>query len=1087
MKDFVSEEENNSRRTSSSSWNRFSGIFMSTNKSPSRFSSIGNSNSAEDHAPPAKIELECGALKKLGFINPDFKLRWFSLFREGETVKLSYSKTNFDRKPINTIVIDKDTRVEEEREIGFKVFDPIRRRHRNFWLCAHSNNEREKWVRVLQNVIREDREAQERLEIVTVPSILNCSSNYFEEAPPDTKMNNISNGNSANQSAFPLPNHMKSTVEINRRRAFSVARHRHRKGNVSWKRWKNFVIEGNTSLVHSNGSVLPVILLVGANCLFISQFLVRMMGEPPINYRVRIVLKSDIRTLLNDDCLKHFLDLGGELVLFYSLSKLHLLFTDVKKLVLFSEVENLSDLEASFLSEASKLKTDHVIKMNMSGTEKYYNGHNEDHLDEMLVKSGLSFTMIKYNPFMNSFLIDGPLKSALFEMPISENCKISWLNMEDLVDAVEKIIWEPKKQNRFYCFTGPQALSFIEVAEILSSVAHKKIAFKQIGEDKTKSRLIESAGLPDWLATSYVELFKQLQNNQEVKAVVPTLETVLGREPISFQTFVKNYSSMFLEPYLEHFTLGSPELSSIRNQFERFGLSVNNSPSSSSNSTSNEVKKSAFIHWIGSILNDEEIGESLFRGFEKRSKESLTFKEYVTGMGKLTKGTLNEKLRFVFRMYENVGKIDEQKFICCAKSLRRLTKGSKLSEESEGMLKDIFEGLNGGNKVTFPMFVEGLSVNNNFLDLLGLNPMEWEGTNPMKRGGIFMGHESWDLAESLAIGISNSVKKVREAFPIKEPVHSVEYIQSLELKFGQTESVSVSRPNIPNSAVKEFVDFDSFGFYYIRALFGINIETYLSSFSTESLFGTLVEVVSTGRSGSFFFKTLDDRYLLKTLPTGEALLFQKNLPDYFKYVCNNRDTLLIKFYGLHQLIYRGTSIYFVVMENIFDTPLAIHERYDLKGSTHDRKVIPRPGVDEALKDQNFNEAGKQIVLGPTLREEFIKQLESDSKWLEERNICDYSLLIGIHNRDKQIGLLPPNKKSMNSRWRTFYGGTESAIEKEGTSNQVYFFGIIDILTVYDFKKASESFIKNTFHKDVSAAPPLPYRERFVKYISSKAV
>ena len=49
------------------------------------------------------------------------------------------------------------------------------------------------------------------------------------------------------------------------------------------------------------------------------------------------------------------------------------------------------------------------------------------------------------------------------------------------------------------------------------------------------------------------------------------------------------------------------------------------------------------------------------------------------------------------------------------------------------------------------------------------------------------------------------------------------------------------------------------------------------------------------------------------------------------------------------------------MENIFDTPLLIHEQYDLKGSTIGRLVeIDEYDPNIALKDQNFK---RKINLG----------------------------------------------------------------------------------------------------------------------------
>lgn len=55
------------------------------------------------------------------------------------------------------------------------------------------------------------------------------------------------------------------------------------------------------------------------------------------------------------------------------------------------------------------------------------------------------------------------------------------------------------------------------------------------------------------------------------------------------------------------------------------------------------------------------------------------------------------------------------------------------------------------------------------------------------------------------------------------------------------------------------------------------------------------EVVSTGRSGSFFFKSRDSKYFLKTLPTSEENLLFKILPDFYQvFLCNFPLTISFK-------------------------------------------------------------------------------------------------------------------------------------------------------------------------------------------------
>ena len=93
------------------------------------------------------------------------------------------------------------------------------------------------------------------------------------------------------------------------------------------------------------------------------------------------------------------------------------------------------------------------------------------------------------------------------------------------------------------------------------------------------------------------------------------------------------------------------------------------------------------------------------------------------------------------------------------------------------------------------------------------------------------------------------------------------------------------------------------------------------------------------------------------------------------------------------------GIYFVVMGNIFKTPLELKVKYDLKGSSHGRTARKGNALMDrvvVLKDLDFNEDQMQLKLQPEDRQIFLKQIERDSKFLASVNVNDYSLLLGIH-------------------------------------------------------------------------------------------
>lgn len=124
--------------------------------------------------------------------------------------------------------------------------------------------------------------------------------------------------------------------------------------------------------------------------------------------------------------------------------------------------------------------------------------------------------------------------------------------------------------------------------------------------------------------------------------------------------------------------------------------------------------------------------------------------------------------------------------------------------------------------------------------------------------------------------------------------------------------------------------------------------------------------------------------------------------------------------------------------------------------------------------------------------------------MEKHGICDYSLLVGVHiegrMQDKfhqqqqqqqqhpgiSRGWQKGSTEFLDSRsaFRRDHGGIVARGPGGERKNEVYFIGIIDILTVYNFKKKSEHTLKSIFHDSVlppsSANIILPFtKNRFL--------
>jgi 1-phosphatidylinositol-4-phosphate 5-kinase len=176
----------------------------------------------------------------------------------------------------------------------------------------------------------------------------------------------------------------------------------------------------------------------------------------------------------------------------------------------------------------------------------------------------------------------------------------------------------------------------------------------------------------------------------------------------------------------------------------------------------------------------------------------------------------------------------------------------------------------------------------------------------------------------------------------------------------------------------KFKDYAPWVFRMIRDAFHVDPSYYLLSLTGKYV---LSELISSGKSGSFFYYSQDYRFIIKTIHHSEHHFLLKILQHYYNHIKNNPHTLLSRIFGLHRVKLPGNrKIHFVVMGNVFPANKDIHEVYDLKGSLLGRQIQDeeaRANPRAVMKDLNWLERNKKLIFGPEKRSLFEKQMIAD--------------------------------------------------------------------------------------------------------------
>ncbi|KAJ6809181.1 putative phosphatidylinositol 4-phosphate 5-kinase 1 [Iris pallida] len=280
-------------------------------------------------------------------------------------------------------------------------------------------------------------------------------------------------------------------------------------------------------------------------------------------------------------------------------------------------------------------------------------------------------------------------------------------------------------------------------------------------------------------------------------------------------------------------------------------------------------------------------------------------------------------------------------------------------------------------------------------------PMQRIGRSPscFKMGGevkkpghtISKGHKNYDLMLNLQLGITYSVGKATVTQTRGLRPEDFDPREKYWTRF-PPEGSKITPPH--QSVDFWWKDYCPMVFRHLRKLFAVDPGDYMMAICGSD---ALRELSSPGKSGSFFYLTQDDRFMIKTVKKSEVKVLIRMLPSYYKHMCLYENSLVTKFFGVHCVKpFGGQKVRFIVMGNLFCSEHRIHRRFDLKGSSYGRTTDKTEGeIDETttLKDLDLNFVFR---LQRRLFLELLRQVDRDCEFLEAEGIMDYSLLVGLH-------------------------------------------------------------------------------------------
>lgn len=307
-------------------------------------------------------------------------------------------------------------------------------------------------------------------------------------------------------------------------------------------------------------------------------------------------------------------------------------------------------------------------------------------------------------------------------------------------------------------------------------------------------------------------------------------------------------------------------------------------------------------------------------------------------------------------------------------------------------------------------------------------------------------------------------------------------------------------------------------FRNLRERFGIEDQDYQVSMTRSSPLRDEEEKCVELRLTSY-----DRTLVVKEISSEEVEEMHSILSEYHQHIVTcHGSTLLPQFLAMYRVTVESEDTYLLVMRNMFSHRLPVHRKYDLKGSVMTREASFKEKFKElpTYKDADFLNSMEKIYVSDEEKEKVMNKLSRDIEFLVRMRIMDYSLLLGIHDVDRaereeeedwessceeeeeeeNDPAVPPCSTSpegiagyMSSLKPMGPGEFDPYVDMYAVHSavgaprrEVYFMGLIDVLTLYDTKKKAAHAARAVKHgagAEITTVHPEQYAKRFKEFIA----
>jgi uncharacterized protein YbjT (DUF2867 family) len=203
--------------------------------------------------------------------------------------------------------------------------------------------------------------------------------------------------------------------------------------------------------------------------------------------------------------------------------------------------------ETKAIEAAAAAGVRRIVKLSTIGAKPgapvaFWDWHGQ--VEERLRSSGVPSVILQSSFYMSNLFAaaEQVANEGRLYAPAGE-ARIAMIDPRDVGAASAAVLTGAGEEGQTYMLTGPQAISYAEVAAELSAATGHEIEFVDVPDEGAKQGLL-AAGLPEFVADQLLSIFGQLRQGVAAQ-VTNTVEALTGSSPWSFAEFARDHADLF--------------------------------------------------------------------------------------------------------------------------------------------------------------------------------------------------------------------------------------------------------------------------------------------------------------------------------------------------------------------------------------------------------------------------------------------------------------------------------------------------------------------------------------------------------------